>query len=237
MKKIFLSSSFADVASAFPDFAREPLEGKTVAFIPTASVVEEVTFYVDAGKKALESLGLVVEELDVSTAARETAARAIRDSDYIYVTGGNVFYLLRELRKSGADAMIVDAIRGGKPYIGESAGSIVLSPDIGYARLMDDPAAAPDLADYAGLGAVPFYTVPHVGCFPFEKAAQKILDEYGPTLPLRAIDNSQAIEVSGDLVTIVRGAKLGKKTLGKAAMRFLAETSCMQRNVGKPPLT
>ncbi len=237
MTRLFLSSSFADVASAFPDFAREPLEGKTVAFIPTASAVEKVTFYVAAGKKALESLGLVVEELDVSTVARETAARAIRESDFIYVTGGNVFHLLRELKRTGVGSMIVEAIRAGKPYVGESAGSMILSPSIEYARLMDDPAAAPDLADYASLGAVPFYTVPHVGCFPFKKAAQRIIDEYGPTLPLRAINNSQAIEVSGDLVTIVQGAKLKKKPLGKAAMKFLAETSCMQRNADKPPLT
>lgn len=237
MKKFFLSSSFADVASAFPAFARESLEGKTVTFIPTASAVEKVTFYVAAGKKALESLGLIVDELDVSTATHEEAARKIRENDFIYVTGGNVFYLLQELRRTGVDAMIVEAIRAGKPYVGESAGSVILSPNIEYARLMDDPAAAPDLADYAGLDAVPFYTVPHVGCFPFKKAAQKIIDDYGPTIPLRAIDNSQAIEVAGELATVVQGTKLKKKSIGKAAMKFLTETSCMQRRIGKPPLT
>ena len=235
MIKLFLSSSFADVASAFPGFAGEPLEGKTVTFIPTASAVEKVTFYVAAGQKALEALGLAVDVLDVSTAARDEAERKIRGNDFVYVTGGNVFYLLRELRRSGAGDMIREAIAAGKPYVGESAGSVILSPDIEYARLMDDPAAAPDLADYAGLGAVPFYTVPHVGCFPFKKAAQKIIDDYGTALPLRAIGNSQAIEVSGDLVTVVRGEKLKKNRLGKAAMKFLADTSCMRGETGETP--
>ncbi len=237
MIKLFLSSSFADVASALPAFAGEPLEGKTVTFIPTASVVEKVTFYVGAGRTALESLGLVVDELDISAASREETERKIARNDYIYVSGGNVFYLMQELARSGAGETIVRAIRGGKPYIGESAGSVILSPDIGYARLMDDPAAAPGLADHAGLGAIPFHPVPHVGCFPFKKAAQRILDEYGPTLPLLPINNSQAIQVSGDIVTTVQGTKLKKRKAAKAAMKFLSETSCMQRRIGEPPLT
>ncbi len=50
MKKLFLSSSFKDVAGLFENFEKD-LKGKTVTFIPTASVVETVTFYVKCGKK------------------------------------------------------------------------------------------------------------------------------------------------------------------------------------------
>lgn len=38
MKKLFLSSSFTDVAALFSDFEKD-LAGKTVTFIPTASLV------------------------------------------------------------------------------------------------------------------------------------------------------------------------------------------------------
>jgi dipeptidase E len=236
MAKLFLSSLFASVAGAFPEFAGEPLEGKTVTFIPTASLVEKITFYVDDGRKALERLGMIVDELDVSTATPEEASDAIRRNDYIYVTGGNTFYLLRELRRSGAGAMIVDAIKAGKPYIGESAGSVILAPSIEYVRHMDDPAVAEGLSDFTSLGAVTFYPLPHVGNFPFKKAAQTIIDEYSSTLELKAINNSQVILVSGDQVSVEKGAKLSKKSLGKGVMKFLSETSCMQRRIGKPPL-
>ena len=36
MKRLFLCSSFADVANLFVDCAKEDLQGKIIAFIPTA---------------------------------------------------------------------------------------------------------------------------------------------------------------------------------------------------------
>ena len=50
MKKIFLCSSFADVAPLLPESVPTSLSGKTVAFIPTASIHEEYTQYVEDGK-------------------------------------------------------------------------------------------------------------------------------------------------------------------------------------------
>lgn len=50
MKKMFLVSSFKDVVGIFEKF-EENLRGKRVTFIPTASNVEKVVFYVDSGKK------------------------------------------------------------------------------------------------------------------------------------------------------------------------------------------
>ena len=70
MKKIFLSSSFKDVCTIFADFEKN-IEGKTVTFIPTASIVEKVVFYVEAGKKALEKLGAIVDVLELSTATAD----------------------------------------------------------------------------------------------------------------------------------------------------------------------
>ena len=70
MKKLFLTSSFADVVSLFVEFEQH-LKGKTVTFIPTASTVEKIVFYVNAAKKALEKLGLIVDELDISQASTD----------------------------------------------------------------------------------------------------------------------------------------------------------------------
>jgi len=61
MKRLFLTSSFSSVAKLFEDFAGEPIKGKKLAFIPTASLVEKVRFYVDDDRKAFEKLGLIIE--------------------------------------------------------------------------------------------------------------------------------------------------------------------------------
>ena len=44
MKRLFLTSSFSSVAKLFEDFAGEPVNGKKIVFIPTASLVEKVRF-------------------------------------------------------------------------------------------------------------------------------------------------------------------------------------------------
>lgn len=93
MKKLFLASSFKDVANIFADFEKD-LKGKTVTFIPTASKVEKVVFYVNSGKKALQKLGLIIDELDISTASNDEINDKLRNNDFIYITGGNTFFLL-----------------------------------------------------------------------------------------------------------------------------------------------
>ena len=128
MKELFLSSSFKDVATIFADF-KQDLKGKTVTFIPTASIVEKVVFYVASGKKALEKLGLKVDILEISTAESEEINTKLRNNDFIYVTGGNTFFLLQELKRTGADKILTEEVNAGKVYIGESAGAMITSPN------------------------------------------------------------------------------------------------------------
>lgn len=207
MKKLFLSSSFVDVAGLLPLFEKE-LTGKTVSFIPTASTVEKVTFYVRAGKEALEKLGMIVDVLDVSTESTDEIRRRITANDCMYVSGGNTFFLLQELKRTGADAVIVRAVKGGKLYIGESAGSIVASKNIEYIKAMDSSKKAPELTNFDALGLTDFYTVPHVRNFPFKKAAKKIIDEYSASLNLLAIANDEAILVEGDALRVEHSARM-----------------------------
>ena len=113
MRKLFLSSSFVDTASLLNTLENE-LTGRTVTFIPTAAIPEPYDAYVHAGRQALEKWGLIVEELEVSTASSEEVAAKLQQSDLIYVSGGNTFFLLQELRRSGAEKWIQAHIQAGK---------------------------------------------------------------------------------------------------------------------------
>ena len=201
MKELFLSSSFKDVATIFADF-KQDLKGKTVTFIPTASIVEKVVFYVASGKKALEKLGLKVDILEISTAESEEINTKLRNNDFIYVTGGNTFFLLQELKRTGADKIITEEVNTGKVYIGESAGAMITSPNVEYATAMDSVKKAPNLENFDALGLVPFYTVPHYTNSPFQKVAQKIVDTYSSVLPLSPISNHEALLVRDDQVIL-----------------------------------
>ena len=201
MKKIFLSSSFKDVANIFEQF-EENLNGKSVTFIPTASIVEKVVFYVKSGKKALEKMGLIVDELEVSSASNEEIVNKLTKNDYIYITGGNTFFLLQELKRSGADKIIIEQVNAGKVYIGESAGSMVASPNIEYAAAMDSMKKAPNLENLDSLKLTDFYTVPHHTNAPFKKAVEKVKEQYGTILTLYPISNKEAVLVNGGEIKV-----------------------------------
>ncbi len=203
MKKLFLASSFKDVANIFADFEKD-LKGKTVTFIPTASKVEKVVFYVNSGKKALQKLGLIIEELDISTASIDEINSKLRNNDFIYITGGNTFFLLQELKKTGADKIIIDEINKGKLYIGESAGAIVTSANVEYAKRMDDVKKAPNLTEFSGLNLVDFYVIPHYTNFPFEKTVEKIIEDYSSKLNLSPISNKDAILVVDNKIDFIQ---------------------------------
>lgn len=204
MKKLFLASSFKDVANIFATFETD-LIGKSVTFIPTASMVEKVVFYVSAGRKSLEKMGLVVDILEISTASEDEIKVKLRKNDYIYVTGGNTFYLLQELKRTGADKLIIEAVNAGKLYIGESAGSVVASKNIEYVKEMDSVKKAPDLTDYGALGLVEFYPVPHFESSPFKKVVQTIIATYSSKLNLSPISNHDVILVQNNEIKIVKG--------------------------------
>lgn len=200
-KKLFLTSSFKDVADLLPEFEKN-LVGKKVTFIPTASIVEEVVFFVKTGKKALEKLGLIVNDLELSTATPQEIDQKLTNSDIIYVTGGNTFFLLQEMKRTGADKWITDHVNSGKLYIGESAGSIITAPNIEYISSMDSTKKAPSLDNLSGLGLVDFYTVPHYSNQPFKEIAHKIVEDYSPMLTMKAISNEEVILVDGNKVTV-----------------------------------
>lgn len=95
MRKLFLSSSFKDVSNLFKAFADGDLKGKTVTFIPTAAMHEKIKFYVKSGRKALEKMGLLVDELEISTATASEISSKLQNNDLIYVSGENVYWRIR----------------------------------------------------------------------------------------------------------------------------------------------
>ena len=69
-------------------------------------------------KRALQRLGFEVEQLDVEdvpSGSAERVTRSIAEADCIYVGGGNTFFLLQELRRTGAGRAIIEQVRAAEP--------------------------------------------------------------------------------------------------------------------------
>lgn len=203
MKKMLLVSSFVEVLDIFKTFAGANYKNKIVTFIPTASNPEEIFYFVETAKEAFEKLGLIVDVLDLSTASAMEIEGELQGTHFIYVTGGNSFFLLQELRRTGADKILIEQIESGKPFIGEAAGAVIQAKNIEYIKDMENSAKAPQLESFEGLGTVDFCPLPHNHTFPFQEVVSRIIKIYGEELPLCPISNAQAIIVEGDQFEVV----------------------------------
>jgi len=203
MKQLFLCSYFAGVKNLFRQYASEKQLGKHVLFIPTAGNVEEYRGYIDEALQTFEDLGFQVEDLDISVCDRETAQAKIFQSKLLYISGGNTFYLLQELKKKELLFLIKEQIADGMVYVGESAGAIITAKDIDYNKIMDDKAVAKELNDTEALNEADFYVLPHVGEEPFAESAQAILNTYGDKLNLLPLNNRQAVLVEDEEVKVL----------------------------------
>lgn len=203
MQKLFLASLFKDVSQIFIDFANENLVGKTVTFIPTAAIPDKLDFHIRYSKELLAKMGLIVDELEISTATHSDIVKKLENNDYIYVAGGNTFFLLQEMNRTGTGNLIKTQINTGKLFIGESAGAILVAPDIEYSKDTDNPLMAPNLKSYEALNIVDFYPVPHYNDASLKEAVEIVISKYGTKLPLVPFSNSQAILVIGKEKQIV----------------------------------
>ncbi|OOF54963.1 peptidase S51 [Rodentibacter genomosp. 2] len=191
-KKLFLTSYLAGTKNLLSMFL-SPLKDKRVLFIPTAANVEEYTAYVDEALSVFKHLGIDVHVLDISQAEREYVISALENFPCLYVSGGNTFYLLQELKKKDLIAVIKKRILENLIYIGESAGAIIASENIDYIQLLDDRNKASALEEYSGLNLVNFYILPHYEEFPFVESTKNTMQNYAEQLNLLPINNHQAI--------------------------------------------
>ena len=198
MKNMILTSSLYESMGIVKKFLNEKTESKKILFIPTATNVDEYKKYIHLTQKVFEDFGYEVENFDISIFSEETVKEKISETKIVFISGGNTFYLLQELKKKNLISYLRGKIENGLLYIGESAGSVITAPNIGYADIVDDKALATELNDYTGLNLVDFYVVPHFEEEPFVESSRKVVELYKDKLDLKVINNKEVVLVEND---------------------------------------
>lgn len=206
MRKLFLASSGQtrktkdSYTDNFLEFlGRDPKEIK-LAFIPTAAFPEENKDFVEIVRNDLLTFGFEIEDVYLEGENTDSLYEKLSKFDIIFVNGGNTFYLLDQIRKSGFDTIIEKLLDEEKLYVGVSAGSYVACPTIEVATWKNEDTNVVKLTDLTGLNLVPFLLKAH-----YEPEKMSFVEEgvKKTNLPVVVLTDQQAVMVIGDKIKVV----------------------------------
>ena len=169
-----------------------------VLFIVSAAESPEEKWYVRQSKEELLELGIKEDNFVIYHKGEKPSKDVLDSIDLIYVCGGNTFHLLEELQKSGLDKDLIEMIKNGIFYIGASAGSIIVTPNIKIAEPWDPNDRK--IKDLNGLGLVDFTVSPHY-TEREDATAKNLEDELG--IEVKRITDNQAILVNGNEIELL----------------------------------
>lgn len=144
------------------------IKQKVFAYVPTHSKYLNDEF-TDKWKEIAKKYNSEFRYIDISEQSGTSEKSKIEGANILLITGGNTFWLLDRLRKTGLDEAIKDFCKKEEYVIsGWSAGAILMSPTIEVAGLphRDGSKTSMDnnkwkLTNLKGLGFVDFEIFPH----------------------------------------------------------------------------
>ena len=203
--KLYLASNAVAVMDDIIPLLPFAPNGRQVCYITTAGYNAP---WIQDNIKKIEAEGFQVRPVDLAVLSPKDLDAVFEGCDIIWVGGGNTFYLLQEVRQSGFDAFLKQKIASGIPYVGTSAGSIILGPHIELVKFADDPMEAPDLTSYEGLDVFPLVPLAHIDN-PYFKGFYKdiLLFALEHDIPFVSLKEQQFIFVEGENWKIVNSQK------------------------------
>jgi len=141
-----------------PDLIKKKVTDKTkVIIIPNASEGSENNKYVQLAVDQFKNIGL--NDIVFWDVTKEKIDLQEKDI-LVYVSGGNTFKLLGDLRKNNVLDDLKKYILSGGLYIGVSAGSIICGPTIGQAVLCGDINEG-KITNLVGMNIINKHPLPH----------------------------------------------------------------------------
>lgn len=175
MKLLLTSDGLSNqkTIDAFLKLLTKQLQENKIAFIPTASQSDEEKVYVEKSRKELIDIGIPKNNIIDLELDHIITYEDLLQFDVIYVCGGNTFYLLEKTIESNFNKAIQEYLENDKGvYVGVSAGTVLVGPDIEIASPWDDKSVT-SLSDTKGLNLIKEVYSPH-----YTEKEKDILDSY-----------------------------------------------------------
>jgi dipeptidase E len=200
MQKILLLSSGL---AAIKDFVGKDPASLRILFVPTAGNTYDNVWWIDKDRAVLKDYGFQITELDIAHKTTEELSKALTGIDIVYISGGNTFYLLEQLRTTGFDTLVIDFINNGGMYAGASAGAIIVGPDIEIARDFDDLDHAFNLPNTEGFRLIDFIPFPHYDMKGRTEIIDALITDYSEKYKVTPFTDDQAILINGDEAKLI----------------------------------
>ncbi|MEM0465286.1 MAG: Type 1 glutamine amidotransferase-like domain-containing protein [Candidatus Pacearchaeota archaeon] len=120
---------------------------------------------------------------------------SLQGYDAVYICGGNTYYILDRIRKTGLDSSIKKFVRKGGLYIGVSAGSIIAGENIEIAGWgTEGDINDINLKDLRGLGFTKIAVFPN-----YKSKLKSEVEEFRSNVayPVESIKDKEAIIILG----------------------------------------
>jgi dipeptidase E len=160
----------------------------------------------------LARLGYGVRELDLRDHFGGSAEleKILRETDIVWINGGNSFILRRAMRQSGFDTLIKHALQRDEiVYAGFSAAAVIAFDSLKGLELVDDPNDVPPGYDadiiWEGLGLIPYAIAVHFKSDHSESAQvdKEVAFYQENRIPYRTLRDGEALVIAGARDTIV----------------------------------
>ena len=201
----------ASIRDALVDLLGKPIAESSALCIPTAMYGHPMAgpgagawrFITGRSAEPMCELGWkslgVLELTALPSIDEERWVPLVRETDVLLVAGGDALYLCHWMRQSGL-ADLLPSLRE-TVYVGLSAGSVVMAPNIGEDFVRWRPPTGGDQT----LGLVPFAIFPHLDHPELPENTMADAEKWaaGMSVPGYAIDDETAIKVTDGTVEII----------------------------------
>ncbi|RPA63392.1 peptidase S51 dipeptidase E [Gordonia oryzae] len=203
---LLLSLGFGAVPAFLSEATGKGLSQLQIGYLDDARIPYAGKPGARAERDRLTVAGYAVVDISAAQQDLEEIATTLDRVDAVYVAGGNTFALLWALRRAGAGDLLAERVRASLPYIGCSAGAVVVGPTIAPVEGLDDPADAPGRVDPRGLELIDTVVLPHAdGQLPAYPAEliESVRRTYESRHHVTTLADDQALLVCGEQQVVV----------------------------------
>lgn len=211
MKLLLTSNGIANksIARSLRKLLGKPFSESTLVFIPTAAnFSSEDKQWLINDLHNCATLGFKkISILNIEASPKEKMWRPrLEEADVILIGGGNTFYLMHWLQKSGIAKALPQLLKK-RVYVGISTGSIVTGPSLKALKLYYGKGETGQSDE--SLRMVPFHFRSHFNSPDRPKARTKYLARIAHRLnePLYAMDDNSALEIVDGKIKVVSEGK------------------------------